>query len=342
MRANKPGPKQPKSLWFLSITEEEFDTIYEDINIDKERFRVPVEDVKAEKMFKWLCQGKLWRLNHWYTIIDKDGIKIPFKMNLAQHKAFAKQLRHPRSIILKSRQRGISTFFLIDYFDDAITIPNITVGMQSYGLEESTALLEKLTVAWESLNSYVKNELLAIGLVKNNTKAMSFDNGSQVKVATSFRGNTLHRLHVSELGKIANKDPKKAKELKTGTLQAIKTGNPVAIESTAEGQHNAFHEWWYTAVDLVGHRSLKDFDPVFLSWVDDADCQLLVKQIESDEDASELESIEAEWAEYIGVESFKLTPQQRWWFVIPQHRRGARALCEYPAPQEKGRRVLIR
>lgn len=324
------------NAWYLAIPEEDFDIIYGGLNIDKARFRVPIESVKDEKVFSWLSKSKLWRLNHWYTIVDKDGNKLPFKMNRAQHVAFARQLRHPRSIILKSRQRGISTFFLIDYFDDAITIPNITVGMQSYGLEESAALLEKLTVAWESLNDYIKTSLLQIGLVKNNTKAMSFTNGSQVKVATSFRGTTLHRLHVSELGKIANKDPKKARELQTGTLQAIKAGNPAAIESTAEGQHNAFHEWWYTAVDLVGERSLKDFDPVFLSWVDDPDCQLFIHQIESDDDIAEMLKIEQEWAEYIYVEvgSFKLTPNQRAWFVASRRELGDKFYQEYPHTPE--------
>ncbi len=321
-------------MWTLRISEEQFDKIYAGIDIDKERFRIPIEGIGGIEHFKYMSASKLWRLNNWYTIIDKDGNKIPFKMNLAQHKAFARQLKHPRSIILKSRQRGISTFFLIDYFDDAITIPNITVGMQSYGLEESTALLEKLTVAWDSLNDAIKNQILDIRLIKNNTKAMSFSNGSQVKVATSFRGNTLHRLHVSELGKIANKDPKKAKELKTGTLQAIKAGNPVAIESTAEGQHNAFHEWWYTAVDLVGLRSLKDFDPVFLSWVDDDDCQLYVVQIETDEDTAELLKIEQEWAEYADIEDFRLTDEQRWWFVASRRELGDEFYQEYPHTPE--------
>ncbi len=321
-------------MWTLRISEEQFDTIYAGIDIDKERFRIPVEGIGSIDHFKFMSSSKLWRMNNWYTIINKDGDKIPFKMNLAQHKAFARQLKHPRSIILKSRQRGISTFFLIDYFDDAITIPNITVGMQSYGLEESSALLEKLTVAWESLNDSIKTQILSIGLVKNNTKTMSFTNGSQVKVATSFRGNTLHRLHVSELGKIANKDPKKAKELKSGTLQAIKPGNPVAIESTAEGQHNAFHEWWYTAVDLVGLRSLKDFDPVFLSWVDDDDCQLYIEQLESDEDTEELLKIEQEWALYADIPDFTLSKEQRWWFVASRRELKDEFYQEYPHTPE--------
>ncbi len=284
--------------WFLTISEEQFKEIYYGLDVmdDIDLFRKQPETIEE---YKHACQSKLWRMNNWYMVIDKDGDKVWFVMNYAQHKVYARQLRHGRSIILKSRQRGISTFFLINYFDDAITLDNLTVGMQSYGLVESAALLEKLTVAWENLAD-INKQLLAIEQTKANTKAMGFTNGSQVKVATSFRGSTLHRLHVSELGKIANKDPKKANELKTGTLQAIKAGNPVAIESTAEGQHNAFHEWWYTAVDLVGEMSLKDFDPVFLSWVDDPDCEADKKVEVTAEDRAEIDKIEREWEEYAG------------------------------------------
>lgn len=314
-------------MWTLSITEEQFDEIYYGIDIDKSIYkRDPLDSVDYSNHF---ANSKLWRMNNWYKVIDKYGEKVWFVMNYAQHVVYARQLRHGRSIILKSRQRGISTFFLIDYFDDAITINNITVGMQSYGLEESTALLEKLTVAWESLDNYNK-KLLDIKMIKDNTKAMGFNNGSQVKVATSFRGNTLHRLHVSELGKIANKDPKKARELQTGTLQAIKAGNPVAIESTAEGQHNAFHEWWYKAVDLVGDRSLKDFDPVFLSWVNDPDCLADIYQSASTEDESEIERIELEWAEYAGIPGFKMTQQQKNWFIAARRELDTKFFQEYP------------
>ncbi|RKZ26366.1 hypothetical protein DRQ29_04980 [bacterium] len=343
--------------WFLTISEKQFKEIYHGLPIlkDIDLFRSRPTNIEE---YKKASQSKLWRMNNWYMVIDKDGDKVWFIMNYAQHKTYARQLRHSRSIILKSRQRGISTFFLVDYFDDAITIDNLTVGMQSYGLVESAALLEKLTVAWENL-AEINKQLLAVGQVKANTKAMGFTNGSQVKVATSFRGSTLHRLHVSELGKIANKDPKKAEELKTGTLQAIKAGNPVAIESTAEGQHNAFHEWWYNAVDLVGERALKDFDPVFLSWIDDPDCEAEEKVAVSVDDETEIEKIEREWEEYSGItnfvkhpdrtteyyvdyvegsvydeHSFKLTERQVNWFVGARRELGDKFYQEYPHTPE--------
>ncbi len=317
--------------WHLNITESDFDNIYFGLGVDKEIFRrMPETDIDYMENF---ATSKLWRMNNWYKVIDKDGDLVWFVMNRAQHVVFADQLRHARVIILKSRQRGISTFFMVDYFDDALTLDNLEVGMQSYGLIESAKLLKKLTTAWENLSDDNK-ELLEIGQAKSNTRAMGFTNGSQVTIATSFRGDTLHRLHVSELGKIAAKDPKKAEELYTGTLQAIKAGNPAAIESTAEGQHNKFHEKWYEAVDIVGARGLKDFRPIFLSWVDDPDCNATIEVMVDEEDESFLSRVEYEWAEYAGLESFKLTNEQRWWFAGAMRELGEKFHQEYPHTPE--------
>ena len=317
--------------WHLAISETDFDELYFGLGIDKEIFRrMPETDVDYIENF---AVSKLWRMNNWYKVIDKNGDAVWFVMNRAQHVAYANQLRHGRVIILKSRQRGISTFFMIDYFDDAICLDNLEVGMQSYGLVESAKLLKKLTFAWNELSDSNK-ELLGVSLAKSNTRAMGFSNGSQVTIATTFRGDTLHRLHVSELGKIASKDPKKAEELYTGTLQAIKGGNPVAIESTAEGQHNKFYEKWYEAVDLVGVRGLKDFRPVFLSWVDDPDCYSDVEVSVDAGDEDFLERVEGEWAEYANEPEFKLSDGQRYWFAGAMRELGEKFHQEYPHTPE--------
>lgn len=288
--------------------------------------------------------SKLWRLNNLYTIINKEGTKIPFVMNYAQHVVFAQHMRHPRVVILKSRQRGISTFYLIDFFDDALFIDNLTVGMQSYGLEESAALLKRLDVAWDNLSDGLL-EFMGQRVVKSNTKALGLGNGSIIKIQTSFRGETLQRLHVSELGKIANKNPQKAVELKAGTLQALAQGNRAAIESTAEGMHNAFYELWYDSVNHVGLRSLKDFLPVFLSWVDDPDCIITIPQATTREDEAYFEEVEAwlnsEDVSFINLgmlskdsKGYHLTDTQKWWVVAQRRELGDLFNQEYPYSPE--------
>ena len=319
--------------WYLNITEQEFKWIYRGTSAMDILYlfkRNPVSDEDYQREF---LNTKLWRMNNIYWIINKDSDKVRFTMNRAQHIKYAAGLRHPRQLVLKSRQRGISTFTLIDYNDDAMFIDNLTVGMQSYGLDESAVLLEKLTLLWDNLDPYIK-DFLRLSKTKHNTKAVGYSNGSEVRVQTSFRGDTLHRLHVSELGKIASKDPKKARELRTGTLQAIKAGNPVTVESTAEGQHNAFHEWWYQAVDLIGERTLKDFNPLFLSWVDDPDCNASLQTHITVEYEREIEVIESEYGEYIEDKDFALEQTQINWFVGQRRELGKDFYQEYPHTPE--------
>ena len=52
--------------------------------------------------------SKFWRLNNLYYIRDKDGKLVKLKLNKAQVTVI-KDYRHNKKIILKSRQRGIST-----------------------------------------------------------------------------------------------------------------------------------------------------------------------------------------------------------------------------------------
>ena len=128
---------------------------------------------------------------------------------------------------------------------------------------------------WDELDQNIK-DLLGITLVSNNSKGMTFSNGSVLKIG-NFRGDTLQGLHVSELGKIAKRYPDKADELKKGAFQAVSVGNIITIESTAEGQQGLFFEMWQRATNKV-ERGKKltqlDFEPIFLGWMDDPDCQL--------------------------------------------------------------------
>ena len=89
--------------WYLGITREQFLDIYKDLDIDISLFDTyPKDDIDFMENY---LPSKLWRLNNLYTIVNKDGYKMQFLMNYAQHKVYAASLRHPRIIILKSRQQ---------------------------------------------------------------------------------------------------------------------------------------------------------------------------------------------------------------------------------------------
>lgn len=235
----------------------------------------------AELVGRYL-PSKLWRMNNLYSIIDKSGEKVRFRMNFAQLKVYGASLVHPRLIILKSRQQGISTFWLLSYLDDCLFNSNLNAGLMAQGRDEASTLLERLKFAWVELPEWVKG-FLRLRVVKDNSSEMRWSNGSVIFIRTSFRSATLQRLHISELGKIANKYPERAKETKTGTLQALAPGNTGVIESTAEGV-NMFKTMWQAAVlqEEAGRLAAKDFLPVFLSWVDDPDCVEFEPQLMSE------------------------------------------------------------
>lgn len=305
----------------LNITREQFRSIYHGLAVLEYEdifYSEPKDDEDYKKNY---LPTKLWRMNNVYTIVDKFGNRVRFRMNLSQHKVYAASLRHSRLIILKSRQQGISTLWLVSFFDDTCTKRNMSIGLMAQGQDEAATLLQRVKILWEEMPAVFK-EYLRLSIAVDNTKALSLSNGSTIFVRTSFRSTTLQRLHISEMGKIANKYPEKAKETKTGTLQAIAPGNIAVIESTAEGD-NLFKEMWDNAVKYFGELSGKDFLPVFLSWVDDPSCVEKRQQIITEKTAKYFLEVEKELG-------FELTPEQKNFWVMQHRELGDTIYQEYP------------
>ena len=147
-------------IWTLAITREEFLDIYGD-TVDISAFERMPKDNSIDEEGNELSDGdqdlidnflpsKLWRLNNCYTIIHKKGGKqVLFRMNRAQHIVYAASLLHPRIIILKSRQQGISTFWLINFFDDTMIEENFNIGLMAQGKDEAGTLLDRVKIAWD-------------------------------------------------------------------------------------------------------------------------------------------------------------------------------------------------
>jgi hypothetical protein len=313
----------------LAITREQFDEIYPDLVGYYDFFNNPIpagtpKEVIEQKYFK----SKLWRLNNMYTIVDKDGVPVIFRMNFAQHKVYAATRKHPRVIILKSRQQGISTLWLVSYFDDAIWCPHLNLGLMAQGTDEASTLLERAKLLWEELDPSVK-AFLNIKQVADNATKFAFSNKSTIFIRVSFRSTTLQRLHISEFGKIANANPKRAKETKTGTLQALGKGNTGVIESTAEGR-NEFQFMWDAAViaSSSGQMAEKDFLPVFLPWIDDPDCVSSVMQA--------IDSVAERYFSRLEDKlKITLTKEQKNFWVIQHRELEDDIYQEYPATAEE-------
>ena len=286
------------------------------------------KDLGLQKELLDKITSKFWRLNNLYYIRDKDGKTVKLKLNKAQVTVF-KDFRHNKKIILKSRQRGISTGYAIYQLDDCIFKPGTQAGVQSYGKDEAEKLKMKIDLAWEMFPEVIK-EALKLTTVKDNTQMLEFSNGSTIKIG-NFRGDTLQLLHVSELGKIAKKYPEKARELKTGAFQSVSVNNKITIESTAEGRSGLFYEMWTKAVlkQKTGMALTPlDFQPIFLSWIDDEDCRLTTPVIVTPEREKYFSDLENQL-------QIKIPDEARWWWMAKYDELGFEMFQEYPATPEE-------
>ncbi len=316
----------------MNITKEEFDSLYPDLANGNTWHLLTSKPASDRDFIDRYLPSKLWRLNNLYTIIDVDGNRIGFRMNLAQHKVYSALRKHARLIILKSRQQGISTFWLICFFDDALFMSDLNIGMMAQGNDEAENLLEKVKLCWTTFPPSILSEY-GIEVETDNSKAFALNNNSKIFIRVSFRSATLQRLHISEFGKIANNTPKRAKETKTGSLQSIHAGNPVVIESTAEGD-NMFKKEWDKAVGHGGKYAPKDFMPIFLSWIYDPKCVLDMVQEIVPAHQEYFEVLEAETGE-------KLSSEQKYFWVQQERELGDDVYQEYPGtPEEAFRKNL--
>lgn len=199
---------------------------------------------------------KWFRLNSLYKIKDKDGEVRRFRPNAAQRQRYLSG--HVRDIILKARQLGFTTFEMIDALDDCLFLDNFAAGCICHKLDDAQDIFRnKITFAYQNIDDAWRTLFRMIGVRipqpvsdKSGSGAYVFDNGSSIRVSTSYRGGTLQRLHVSEFGKICRQYPHKAQEIVTGAFEAVGPGNQITLESTAEGREGYFFDYCQTAQQM--------------------------------------------------------------------------------------------
>lgn len=269
----------------------------------------------------------IWRMNNLYWIMDKEGDRVKFKLNHAQKK-FYNEMWY-LNIILKARQLGFSTFIMIFMLDRCLFSSNVRAGVIADTLVNATTLFrDKLKFAYDNLPQWLIDER---GKNKNAAGELLFENNSSIRVGTSLRGGTLQYLHISEHGKICAKNPIKAEEVKTGALNTVKPGRFVFIESTAEGAHGDFHDFYKTAearVKTDGYRTKLDYQPFFFDWFSNPD------YVVDAEDAKHVE-ITNKMAVYFKMlqseHDIHLTHEQKVWYQKMRDTQGNKMLQEFPS-----------
>lgn len=277
----------------------------------------PLDDLTPEQESAALelnsnLQSQVWRLNHLYKIRDKDGQIVTFRMNGPQKELYKSQWF--LNVILKARQLGFTTFIDMLILDTCLWNPDTKAGIIAHHKDDANAIYEeKIMFPYNNLDPIYRGQLSA---TTNRAGEIVFNNGSSIRVSTSFRSGTLQILHVSEMGKIAAKYPEKAKEIRTGAFEAVGKGQKIFVESTAEGREGEFYDLAMDAKKLKDGNSalsLLDFRFHFFPWHENPEYVLdPVGVIFTADDNRYFKELE-------GRNIFLTTDQCAWW--IKKHER---------------------
>lgn len=262
-----------------------------------------------------------WRLNNLYRIIDRDSNSIPFKLNPVQEDVLDNL--HNRNLILKARQIGMSTCAVLKLIDEVLFTPNLAGGIVSYSLEHAQYIFKK--IIGHALDTLPKEIRKFSGVTQRSAREISFNNGSSLRVDTTLRGGSYPLVLVSEFGKTCARNPQKAEEVITGTLQAVPKGGVVIIESTGEGNEGFFAEMVMEA-HRRGNENLSnlEYKLFFYNWLEEPSYTLHQKVNYDVTLTDYFNRIEKE----IGK---KISQEQRNWYAVQTMVLGDKIKQEYPS-----------
>lgn len=235
-----------------------------------------------------------------------------------------------------------TTLICILWLDFALFNANVKCGIIA---QDDTAAKnifhDKIEFAYDNLPDAIKARFPTSA---RNAHELEFaHNGSSIRVATSMRSGTYHRLHVSEFGKICAKYPAKAKEVTAGSIPTVPASGILVIESTAEGRDGAFYRMTQAAIkvaDLNRKLTVKNYRFHFFAWFEEPDYRLPANSVIITADKHDyFDSVESRM-------KVKIDNEQRAWYVATEQEfidAGEEELMlqEYPStPEEAFQRSL--
>jgi hypothetical protein len=202
-----------------------------------------------------------WRLEHLYQIRTQLAQKTVFKMNSVQQE-IARYLPHwHKFLILKARQMGVSTLFLLWHLDATLFTPNTSTAIIAHRRDSLKYLFRIIRLAYRTCPDAIQ---LADGRIWRKPVA-SFDTANElyfkdldstIYVALEVRSDTVHRCHVSEAHHI-----KDAENVLAATMGALVPGGVLTMETTANGMGGVFYDLWNEA-----EAGESDFMPLFYGY----------------------------------------------------------------------------
>jgi hypothetical protein len=122
--------------------------------------------------------SRLWRLNNLYTITDKNGRRVVFKMNSAQEALY--HAMHRQNVILKARQRGFTTFIQLIMLDACIFNEDVRAGTIAHTLPNAQVIFrDKVRFPYDQLPESIRN---AVPARNDNSCELLLANNSSIRV----------------------------------------------------------------------------------------------------------------------------------------------------------------
>lgn len=251
---------------------------------------------------------------------------MKFNLNWAQQELATDP--HPLKIVLKCRQIGITTYFSLLLLDKVLFEDNMSCGIIAQTFDDGTRIFkDKLKYAFDNLDPRLRPYFRIVG---DSAKELAFTNGSVIRVGTSLRSSTLQYLLISEFGKICAKDPERAREIITGSIQTVHIGQHIFIESTAEGSEGFFFDMCQRAFDQKKAGKplgLMDYRPFFFPWYKEPSYTL--------DEEPKISIDQTEYFDKLYVDGIKLTESQKAWYCNKALVLQEDVTREYPATPEE-------
>lgn len=206
----------------------------------------------AVARYKATYGNKLWRVQNLYKIRTKDRKLVRLEINTIQRMIIdkTKDMDVIRAFILKYRQGGVSTFWLIWWLDEVIHHRNTIAGVLADLRENLGYLWEIVRLAYDTMP-----ERLRPRLGDDSKSVLTFpDLNSKMMVSLSFKSTPLHILHISEWAFCDE----------TAIAQSIGGCSPdthITGETTPNGVGNdAYITYWDAKDGTNGYRD------IFVPW----------------------------------------------------------------------------
>ena len=188
-----------------------------------------------KKEFADNIHDPIWRIQNLYPIVNKKKEKQLLKLNEVQT-VLADNYDEQYQSVLKPRQKGVSTYYLIKYLDACCFQENVTACILAHETDSIKKLFRIVRYAYQNMPKWLQPEIYRGG---GSMYEMFFpNNNSRIYCDLESRSDTISHLHVSEVAFI------KFIERLEATLDAVPvTTGVISYETTAFGL-NHFYDWW--------------------------------------------------------------------------------------------------